>query len=49
MPVFNTCSGCGAKVKTRRPRHPVFAKWLEQTGLAVCNVCNPNSSWRRVG
>lgn len=46
--VYNICSKCGKRIKTRMPDDPELAKWLQESKDAVCNICDPASSWERV-
>ncbi|MEM2188908.1 MAG: hypothetical protein QXG35_06210 [Nitrososphaerota archaeon] len=45
--VYNICSNCGKKIKTKAPHDPELLRWLKETNEAVCNVCDPASSWVR--
>lgn len=45
--VYNICSNCKKRIKTKAPHDPELLKWLEETNEAVCNICDPASSWVR--
>ena len=45
MPIYNTCSICGKKIKTRQQSDPFLDKILRDSTTAVCNECDPLSQW----
>jgi len=47
-PIYNKCSKCGGNIKTRRTKDSFLSKLLEDSTDALCNVCNPASSWVRI-
>jgi len=47
----DNCHRCGHLVVGKAPRSrpaKILAKVMEGHGLAICNVCEPMSNWRRV-
>ena len=47
MPCFNRCCRCGESIRCRAPASEYEAGLLTRDKFAVCNVCDPASSWRR--
>lgn len=49
MPIENVCSRCGEKVKCRTPKDAYRRKMLEESKVALCNVCSGyDVGWIRI-
>jgi len=46
--IQNVCTICKNKIQVRRPKDVFLAASLQNSKNAVCNICDPNSSWKRV-
>lgn len=47
-PIHNVCSNCNHHIQIRRSRDLFLASCLQNSETAICNICDPLSSWKRI-